>query len=274
MDDRFIIKQIKKTEFESFIKFAPEYFKHVYHSLDTGSQTCLAKILGIYQVKQTRHGKEVKIDLLVMENLLFGHNISRIYDLKGAIFSRRVADSDDCDTVYLDQNYVEDMHVSPIYIGGRTKHLLQRAIWNDTSFLTSVNVMDYSLLVGVDKQKHELVFGIIDYLRQYTWDKQLETWVKTSLVVPKNVSPTVISPKDYKKRFRKFMAKYFLTVPDNWTPDNPSKASKSVGHSDHKLAADNPSKASKSVGHSDHKLAEVHNGDSLLQHPIEDGSCA
>ncbi|TVU43798.1 hypothetical protein EJB05_10293, partial [Eragrostis curvula] len=254
MDDRFIIKQIKKTEFESFIKFAPEYFKHVYHSLDTGSQTCLAKILGIYQVKQIRNGKEVKIDLMVMENLLFGHNISRIYDLKGAIFSRRVADSADCDTVYLDQNYVEDMRVSPIYIGGRTKHLLQRAIWNDTSFLTAVNVMDYSLLVGVDKQNHELVFGIIDYLRQYTWDKQLETWVKTSLVVPKNVSPTVISPREYKKRFRKFMAKYFLTVPDNWTPDNPSKASKAVGHSDH-------------------KLAEVHNGDSLLQHPIEAEAC-
>ena len=49
VDDRFIIKQIKRTEFESFIKFAPDYFKHVYHSLDTGSQTCLAKILGIYQ---------------------------------------------------------------------------------------------------------------------------------------------------------------------------------------------------------------------------------
>ncbi|KAJ1266793.1 hypothetical protein BS78_07G005600 [Paspalum vaginatum] len=250
MDDRFIIKQIKKTEFESFIKFAPEYFKHVYHSLDTGSQTCLAKILGIYQVKQIRHGKEVKTDLMVMENLLFGHNISRVYDLKGATFSRRVADSNDHDTVYLDQNYVDDMGVSPIYIGGRTKHLLQRAIWNDTSFLTSVNVMDYSLLVGVDKEKHELVFGIIDYLRQYTWDKQLETWVKTSLVVPKNVSPTVVSPKEYKKRFRKFMAKYFLTVPDTWSPDNSSKPCKSFGHSNN-------------------KVAEVQNGDSLLQHPSE-----
>ena len=50
MDGRFIIKQINKTEFESFIEFAPDYFKHVYHSLDTGSQTCLSKILGIYQV--------------------------------------------------------------------------------------------------------------------------------------------------------------------------------------------------------------------------------
>jgi hypothetical protein len=90
----------------------------------------------LFQVKQIKHGKEVKIDLMVMENLLFGHNISRIYDLKGAIFSRRVTDSNDHDTVYLDQNYVEDMGFSPIYIGGRTKHLLQRAIWNDTSFLT------------------------------------------------------------------------------------------------------------------------------------------
>jgi 1-phosphatidylinositol-3-phosphate 5-kinase len=171
----------------------------------------------LFQVKQIRHGKEVKLDLMVMENLLFGHKLSRIYDLKGVVFSRHVSDSNDHGTVYLDQNFVDDMRVSPIYVGGRTKHLLQRAIWNDTAFLTSINVMDYSLLVGVDKEKHEFVFGIIDYLRQYTWDKQLETWVKTSLVVPKNASPTVISPKEYKKRFRKFMAKYFLTVPDDWS---------------------------------------------------------
>lgn len=76
--------------------------------------------------------------------------------------------------------------------------------------------MDYSLLVGVDSHQRLLVCGIIDYLRQYTWDKQLETWVKSSLVVPKNVLPTVISPKEYKKRFRKFMATHFLSVPDYW----------------------------------------------------------
>ncbi|CAM0910696.1 unnamed protein product [Alopecurus aequalis] len=248
LDDRFVIKQIKKTEFESFIKFAPDYFKHAYHSLDTGSQTCLAKILGIYQVKQIRHGKEKKMDLMVMENLMFGHNISRIYDLKGATFSRHITNSKDPDTVYLDQNFVEDMSVSPIYIGGRTKHLLQRAIWNDTSFLTSVNVMDYSLLVGVDEEKNELVFGIIDYLRQYTWDKQLETWVKSSWA-PKNVLPTVVSPKEYKKRFRKFMAKYFLAVPDTWSPENSSGSYTSFGHSNN-------------------KLEEAHN-DNLLQRPIE-----
>ncbi|XP_073099215.1 putative 1-phosphatidylinositol-3-phosphate 5-kinase FAB1D isoform X2 [Elaeis guineensis] len=216
LDDRFIIKEIKKTELDSFLKFAPDYFEHIFHSLSAGSQTCLAKVLGIYQVKQYKNGKEVKTDLMVMENLLFGRNITRKYDLKGSIFSRYVSDVNDPEKVFLDQNFIEDMQASPMYVSRKTKHLLQRAIWNDTSFLTSINVMDYSLLVGVDKQRKELVFGIIDYLRQYTWDKQLETWVKASLVVPRNALPTVISPKEYKKRFRKFMSQYFLTVPDGW----------------------------------------------------------
>ena len=87
------------------------------------------------------------------------------------------------------------------------------------STLQSADVMDYSLLVGIDEEKKELVIGIIDYLRQYTWDKQLETWVKASGILggPKNEAPTIISPLQYKKRFRKAMSKYFLTVPDQWT---------------------------------------------------------
>ncbi|KAJ6802458.1 1-phosphatidylinositol-3-phosphate 5-kinase FAB1A isoform X1 [Iris pallida] len=217
LDDRFILKQVSKTEIDSFLEFAPDYFRHISDSINSGSQTCLAKILGMYQVRQNRAGKEMKINLMVMENLLFGRNVVRTYDLKGALFSRYITDADE--KVLLDENFVEDMRRSPMYIGGRHKHLFQRAIWNDTSFLTSINVMDYSLLVGVDKQRREFVFGIIDYLRQYTWDKQLETWVKTSLVVPKNSLPTVISPKEYKKRFRKFMGRYFLTVPDAWSSE-------------------------------------------------------
>lgn len=89
-----------------------------------------------------------------------------------------------------------------------------------TSFLQSVDVMDYSLLVGIDEEKRQLVVGIIDFMRQYTWDKHLETWVKTSGILggPKNAQPTVISPDQYKKRFRKAMTTYFLMVPDQWSP--------------------------------------------------------
>lgn len=86
--------------------------------------------------------------------------------------------------------------------------------------LQTIDVMDYSLLVGIDEERHELVLGIIDFMRQYTWDKHLETWVKASGILggPKNAMPTVISPKQYKTRFRKAMTTYFLMVPDQWPP--------------------------------------------------------
>jgi 1-phosphatidylinositol-3-phosphate 5-kinase len=79
--------------------------------------------------------------------------------------------------------------------------------------------MDYSLLVGVDEERQELVLGIIDFIRQYTWDNHLETWVKASGILggPKNAPPTVISPQQYNKRFRKAMSTYFVMVPDQWT---------------------------------------------------------
>ncbi|XP_044496139.1 1-phosphatidylinositol-3-phosphate 5-kinase FAB1B-like isoform X2 [Mangifera indica] len=230
LDDRFIIKQVTKTELESFIKFAPEYFKYLSESISTGSPTCLAKILGIYQVtsKHLKGGKELKMDVLVMENLLFARSVTRLYDLKGSSRSRYNPDSSGSNKVLLDQNLIEAMPTSPIFVGNKAKRLLERAVWNDTAFLASVDVMDYSLLVGVDEEKHELVLGVIDFMRQYTWDKHLETWVKASGILggPKNTSPTVISPKQYKKRFRKAMTTYFLMVPDQWFPPSviPSKS--------------------------------------------------
>ncbi|KAE8707989.1 1-phosphatidylinositol-3-phosphate 5-kinase FAB1B [Hibiscus syriacus] len=201
-DDRFIVKQVTKTELESFIKTAPGYFKYMSESISSRSPTCLAKILGIYQVsaKHLKGGKEAKMDVLVMENVLFGRIVTRQYDLKGSR-SRYVPQSSGSTKVLLDQNLIESMRTSPIFVSNKAKRLLERAIWNDTAFLAASDVMDYSLLVGVDEEKHELVVGIIDYMRQYTWDKHLETWVKASGILggPKNASPTVISPKQYKK---------------------------------------------------------------------------
>ncbi|KAL9144756.1 hypothetical protein ABFS82_14G316700 [Erythranthe guttata] len=218
LDDRFIIKEIQKIEFDSFVKFAVKYFEYMNQCRELGNQTCLAKILGIYQViiRAPRNGKETRHDLLVMENLSFGRNISRQYDLKGALHARFSTAGDNSGDVLLDQNFVNDMNVSPLYVSRKSKRNLQRAIYNDTNFLNSINVMDYSLLVGVDTQSRELGCGIIDYLRQYTWDKQLENLVKSSLIVPKNQQPTIISPIEYKKRFRKFIDTHFLSVPDHW----------------------------------------------------------
>lgn len=75
------------------------------------------------------------MDVLVMENLLFQRNFTRLYDLKGSTRARYNPDTSGSNTVLLDQNLVEAMPTSPIFVGSKAKRLLERAVWNDTSFL-------------------------------------------------------------------------------------------------------------------------------------------
>jgi hypothetical protein len=86
-------------------------------------------------VRQTKSGKEMKHDLMVMENLTFGRNCTRLYDLKGALHDRFNSAPDGPGDVLLDQNFVNDMNSSPFYVSNKAKQKLQRALWNDTSFL-------------------------------------------------------------------------------------------------------------------------------------------
>jgi len=53
---------------------------------------------------------------------------------------------------------------NPIYIKPHSKYVLMKAIENDTQFLSSKFVMDYSLLCGFDQVNNEIVVGIIGEL--------------------------------------------------------------------------------------------------------------
>lgn len=77
----------------------------------------------------------MKMDLLVMENLLYARHITRLYDLKGSARSRYNSDSSGSNKVLLDQNLLEAMPMAPIFVGNKAKRLLERAVWNDTAFL-------------------------------------------------------------------------------------------------------------------------------------------
>lgn len=74
--------------------------------------------------------------VMVMENLTFGREVTRWYDLKGALNSKRCSSLDGAGVVFLDQNFVEDMTESPFYVSTKAKKNLQRAVWNDTNFLS------------------------------------------------------------------------------------------------------------------------------------------
>jgi 1-phosphatidylinositol-3-phosphate 5-kinase len=79
----------------------------------------------------------------------------------------------------------------------------------DTLFLSIINVLDYSILVGIDEDTNELVVGIIDFMRQYDILKQMERVGKSLPMVVGSEAPTIIQPPLYKV--------HFMTVPSKWT---------------------------------------------------------
>lgn len=122
-----------------------------------------------------------------------------------------------------------DAHLQPFYVREHSKRIIRGAIWNDSNFLAGLNIMDYSLLVAVDSEKHELVVGIVgmahsfhrqtwklikytDYIRTYTLDKKLENLLKESTFLGGGAEPTIVTPKQYKARFRSAMERYLHLV--------------------------------------------------------------
>lgn len=221
LDDRFVIKELSHSELDAFIKFTPSYFEYMAQAMFHELPTALAKIFGFYQiqVKSSISGsKSYKMDVIIMENLFYERKTTRIFDLKGSMRNRHVEQTGKENEVLLDENMVEYIYESPIHVREYDKKLLRASLWNDTLFLAKMNVMDYSLVVGIDNEGHTLTVGIIDFIRTFTWDKKLENWVKEKGLVGGSSSkkPTVVTPKQYKNRFREAMERYILMVPDPW----------------------------------------------------------
>ncbi|KAG9348736.1 hypothetical protein JZ751_029053 [Albula glossodonta] len=213
-DDRFILKQMPRLEVQSFLDFAPHYFTYITGAVQQKRPTALAKILGVYRIgyKNSQNNTEKKLDLLVMENLFYGRKMAQVFDLKGSLRNRNVktdSGKESCEVVLLDENLLRLVHDNPLYIRAHCKAILRAAIHSDAYFLSSHLIIDYSLLVGRDDTTDQLVVGIIDYIRTFTWDKKLEMVVKSTGLLG--------GQELYRARFCEAMDKYFLMVPDHWT---------------------------------------------------------
>ncbi|PWN19696.1 hypothetical protein BCV69DRAFT_300006 [Microstroma glucosiphilum] len=239
-DDRLVLKQLSSSELASFSTFAPHYFAHMADCLMHGKPTTLAKIFGLFRISMRNQatGKSYKLDVLVMEHLFYGRQCARIFDLKGSMRNRYVKETGAPGEVLQDENLVEISLQRPLFIREGSKVMLHQALVHDSQFLAEMNIMDYSVIVGIDtsdEENHELVVGIIDFLRSYTWDKRVETFVKEQsslLGAAKGELPTVITPKQYASRFLSFLDGIFLLSPDAWyhdtsqgpSPHNPNSA--------------------------------------------------
>merc|ERR1712070_894877 len=97
-----------------------------------------------------------------------------VVDTSAASASTNTTEEEKEETVLLDENLMELTGGRPLPLTDRAKALFHMSITNDTLFLSLLNIVDYSLLVGLDEAKNELVVGVIDYCRQYDIIKQLE----------------------------------------------------------------------------------------------------
>jgi 1-phosphatidylinositol-3-phosphate 5-kinase len=170
-DDRFIVKEISRYEMDALTKFAPAYFEYTSTAFERQRPTALAKTYGIFKIgyRNGVTGRTMHMNVLVQENLFYGRHFTKIYDLKGSTRNRLIKPTGRANEVLLDENLMEISHTSPLYLRDHAKLILRTALWNDTLFLSNLNVMDYSLVVGVDAENKELVVGVVDYIRTFTW---------------------------------------------------------------------------------------------------------
>jgi hypothetical protein len=146
------------------------------------------------------------------EDLSQGHDRDDSADIR---LARK--EGPDAPRTLLDGDFLETTLGRPMPMHDRAKEVFHMSILNDTLFLSIINVLDYSILVGIDEEKMELVVGIIDFMRQYDILKQMERVGKSIPMVVGSEAPTIIQPPLYKARFTNAMERYFMTVPSKWT---------------------------------------------------------
>ncbi|KAM3955868.1 LOW QUALITY PROTEIN: 1-phosphatidylinositol 3-phosphate 5-kinase fab1 [Aphomia sociella] len=203
-DDRYVLKEMTKPEWQQFLEFAPHYFNYVTNCHQNKLPSLLARILGVYSVGGAG-------GVLVMENVWYDCGpLAKRFDLKGSSRHRLAADTQPL-AVLMDENLLNLRWETQLHVQSHTARALWAGVERDCGFLAAHCVMDYSLLLGL--QRRTLVLGVIDYIRTFTWDKKLEHLVKKNLG---SGQPTVVSPEEYKQRFCAACRKYFLHCPTHW----------------------------------------------------------
>ncbi|KAJ3529021.1 hypothetical protein NM688_g7915 [Phlebia brevispora] len=220
-DNQFIIKTLVNAwnvaDLHVLIELGPSYFR--YMDATTSKPTVLAKMLGFYtvEIKNLESGNtQARADLLVMENLFYNQSIVKTFDLKG-IQGRKVKPSNNSSgsKTLFDGEWIEGQQRTLTIVRPYSKVVLQEAIKLDCDFLMKSNIMDYSLLVGIDENQKHLVCGLVDTIGSYTFAKTLEYKAKQGLNASKEV--TVMPPNEYQERFVNAMDNYFVACPDKWS---------------------------------------------------------
>ncbi|KAI5169172.1 hypothetical protein PAEPH01_0500 [Pancytospora epiphaga] len=200
-DFLYVVKIIKKSEFSVISKNIANFVEYYQNN----PETVLVRYHGVYEL---RVGSEAPIYFVIMKNVFNGF-YSKIFDLKGMDVRRT------CNSGILTEKEWEN---NRLRIAGKERMVEQ--INRDTKFLQSLNLMDYSLVVGMGpvsdhpdfrittggedkdvrmlKPVYEYSIGIVDTLTEYNALKLAESMYY--LFCCKRNRSTV-NPLSYQNRF-------------------------------------------------------------------------
>ena len=158
-DYRFIIKTIRHAEHKFLRSILKRYHAHVREN----PHTLLSRFYGLHRVKLP-HGR--KIHFVIMNNLFPAHkDIHESYDLKGSTVGRIYPEErarENPRAVLKDVNWID--RGKELELGPEKRALLTEQLRRDAEFLKDLQVMDYSLLVGI----HNMRRGNRDNVRRNT----------------------------------------------------------------------------------------------------------
>ncbi|KAG9096195.1 hypothetical protein FRC06_008940, partial [Ceratobasidium sp. 370] len=148
-DDRYVIKSLVNAwnvaDLQILIEMAPSYFRYIDSTHSKAS--VLTKMLGFYtiEIKNLETGAtQTRADVLVMENLMFGRNITQTFDLKGIKGRRVKPGGKGKGTTQFDGEWIEGASRALLLVRPHSKLILQEAVKYDAEFLAKSNIMDYS----------------------------------------------------------------------------------------------------------------------------------
>ncbi|KAH8903295.1 SAICAR synthase-like protein [Coniochaeta sp. PMI_546] len=158
-DYKYIIKTIHHSEHKFLRKILKDYYQHV----TDNPNTLLSQFYGLHRVKMP-YGK--KIHFVVMNNLFPPHrDIHETFDLKGSTIGRDYKEDDlgkNPRATLKDLNWLRrHRHLE---LGMEKKRLFLDQLHKDVRLLQKLQIMDYSLLIGI----HDVRRGNEENLRDKT----------------------------------------------------------------------------------------------------------
>jgi len=145
-DDRFILKTVPKAETSTLKKILPQYYFHMMQN----KESLITRFFGLYRITTHKiNARRRHIRIVVMNNFLPTRvAIHEKYDLKGSTLGRQASPTELL-SPYVTLKDLDFVRSGPLLIDRTLRERLLNQLGYDLLFLSSINIMDYSFLVGL-----------------------------------------------------------------------------------------------------------------------------